>query len=180
MRSASSLGTCWRGRPRPKRSVPLKPRHVPKNSQPSDRKQPSALVRGREFEALERAGWTEHSGDELRFEKQIVDPSGKRGRVDVFVGRPAGRARPSPALDPGVGIGEIKATDWDQIDTSRIRPLALRHARQAWRYIESQLAMGESVCAAIIYPKAPKSAAKKELVEAALDTRGVQCVWRED
>ena len=153
---------------------------MPKNSRPSGRKQPPALVRGREFEALERAGWTAQAGDQLRFEKGIVDPSGKRGRVDVLVRLAPGRPRPPTALDPGVGIGEIKATDWDRIDTSRIRALALRHARQAWRYIESQLATGESVCAAIIYPKAPKSAAKKELVEAALDSRGVQCVWRED
>lgn len=153
---------------------------MPKNSQPSDRKQPPALMRGRDFEALERAGWTEQAGDELLFEKRVVDPSGKRGRIDVFVGRAPDRPRPPPALDPGVGIGEIKATDWDRIDTSRIRALALRHARLAWRYIESQLATGESVCAAIIYPKAPKSVAKKKLVEAALDSRGIQCVWRGD
>lgn len=153
---------------------------MPKNSRPSGRKQPPALVRGREFEVLERAGWTERSGDELLFEKRIVDPSGKRGRIDVFVGRTPGRPCPSLALDPGVGIGEIKATDWDRIDTSRIRALALRHARQAWRYIESQLATGESVCAAVIYPRAPKSVDKRKLVEAALDSRGIQCVWRED
>lgn len=134
------------------------------------RAEPTNLRRGKGFEAREKAAWTLTPGELLAFEKRIRDPKGKWGRLDVFV-------QSDPEL---VGIGEIKATDWDKISMDRVRALALRHARQTWRYIDAHLLEGLDASPGIIYPKAPRSARKKVLVEETVNERMIQCVWRED
>ena len=113
--------------------------------------------RGKRFEAL-------------IFERQLVGPLGRRGRVDIVV-------QSDPKM---IGLGGIKGTDWDKVKLHRVRRLALRHARQIRRYAENHLDEGLDVCPGVIYPKAPRSPAKKALVEETLNSKMIQCVWRRD
>ncbi len=76
------------------------------------------------------------------------------------------------------GIGEVKATDWDRVRMERVRMLARRHARQVWRYIDAHTSQGLDVSPGLIYPKPPRSARKRALVESVLSERFIQCVWR--
>jgi hypothetical protein len=49
----------------------------------------------------------------------------RHGRIDI-------------RIDDGTDIAvvEIKATNWDRLKRGTIRRMALRHARQIWRYID--------------------------------------------
>lgn len=62
----------------------------------------------------------------------------------------------------------------------RVRPTAMKHARQIWRYIEAHLTPLEDVIPAIVYPSPPITAGRKEQVEEILNERGIQVIWRED
>jgi len=73
---------------------------------------------------------------------------------------------------------EIKASNWDKMAPHRVRPNALRHARQIWRYIESELA-DRPVLPALVYPNEPKTPGRKEEIEGILHERLIQVVWRE-
>jgi len=123
--------------------------------------------RGRRFEAWERSRWTdpEHAGKE---EEAGTEWGGKRGRIDLrLVDEEAGFAV----------LTEIKATDWDRMAPHRVRPNALRHARQLWRYIEAEL-LNMDVVPALVYPCEPQVPGRKAEVETILDELGIQVVWR--
>ncbi len=49
------------------------------------RREPRRLKRGKAFEAEEKRAWHAKPGEDLTFEKPMVDPAGKRGRLDIFV-----------------------------------------------------------------------------------------------
>ncbi len=127
------------------------------------------ISQGRKFEAWERSQWKDGINDAAEFEAS-TSLAGKKGRVDI-------RLR---ITDEGeVVIVEIKATDWDKMKPDRIRPNALRHANQIWRYIEAHLSP-EDVVPAIVYPPPPLTPTRKEQIEAILEERGIQVVWREE
>jgi Holliday junction resolvase-like predicted endonuclease len=129
-----------------------------------------AVRRGRQFEAEERAGWSHIQASSLAVEAPSVW-SGRRGRIDILVDDGSGL----------VAIVEIKATDWDAIKRGRIRETALRHTRQIWRYIDDYIENKQvEVSPGIVYPFPPRTAGVREIVEAALDERGIQCVWRHE
>jgi len=127
------------------------------------------IQRGRQFETWERSQWQGGLNDNAEFEAP-TQLNGKKGRVDI---------RLKMNDDGAVVIVEIKATDWDRIKPNRIRPNALRHAAQIWRYIEAHLAP-EDVIPAIVYPRSPKNVGRKAEVEAILDERGIQVIWRDE
>ncbi len=77
-------------------------------------------------------------------------------------------------------VVEIKATDWDRMKPHRVRPNALRHARQVWRYIEAELLGERSVLPALVYPKTPLTPGRKEQVEEILHERLIQVIWRDE
>ncbi len=133
-------------------------------------REPSVLRRGKRLEAQEKAGWSRRKGEELLFEKRVVDPRGKRGRLDIFV----------RSDDQLAAIGEVKATNWDKVRPNRVRALASRHARQVWRYIDTHLGQGLDVSPGIIYPRPPRSSRKRALVEETLNGKLIQCVWRRE
>jgi hypothetical protein len=94
---------------------------------------------------------------------------GRRGRIDLRL------------VDEDEGhsvVVETKATDWDKMASHRVRPNALRHARQLWRYIDAELERGP-VLPALVYPAEPNTPLRKEEVEAILHERFIQVVWRE-
>ena len=127
------------------------------------------VKRGRKFEEWERAHWNNELNSAAEFEAS-TQWEGKRGRVDI---------RLKLEEDGQVVIVEIKATDWDNLNEHRIRPTALRHARQIWRYIEDHLSPLD-VTPAIVYPSPPRKSGRKELIEEILNERAISVVWRED
>lgn len=67
---------------------------------------------------------------------------GKRGQIDLRI------------IDKEEGhtvVAEMKATDWDKMAPRRVRPNALRHSNQLWRYIEAEL-LERPVLSALVYP----------------------------
>lgn len=128
------------------------------------------VQRGREFEKKEKREWIGIKDGEPEFEVRTVSPKGRRGRIDIRIND----------LPDFVSIIEIKATDWDRILPHRVRPTALRHARQIWRYIDAELAGETDVCPGVVYPSAPADNSRRKTVEAALNERGIQVVWHDE
>ncbi len=111
----------------------------------------------------------EAEGD-IRIEKGITKPSGRKGRIDILV-------------DPDremVAIAEVKATDWDRMTEVNVRKNVKRHIRQIWNYIESQLSEGKEVCPGVIFPKRPKSLNRLELIELLFEEVGIPVVWDDE
>lgn len=127
------------------------------------------ISRGREFEKWEREQWKEGSNSAAKFERR-TQWKGRRGRIDIFL---------DDLEDQHTVIVEIKATDWDSMKPYRVRPNALRHARQIWRYIESELE-NQPVLPALVYPKSPRSVVRKREIEKILNDRLIQVVWRDE
>lgn len=75
-------------------------------------------------------------------------------------------------------VVEIKATDWDKMAHHRVRPNALRHANQLWRYVEAEL-LDRQVLPALVYSTEPRIPGRKEEIEGILHERFVQVVWRD-
>jgi hypothetical protein len=126
------------------------------------------VKRGRRFEEWERSKWN-GPGHEAVEREAGTEWKGKRGRIDLRL------------VDTEEGhsvLVEIKASDWDRMAPHRVRPNALRHARQLWRYIDAELE-GGPVLPAIVYPVEPETPGRKEEIEAILHERSIQVVWRE-
>jgi hypothetical protein len=127
------------------------------------------VKRGRKFEEWERSYWN----TELNAAREFEAPTqwaGKKGRVDI---------RLKLEENGEVVLVEIKATDWDKLKENRVRPTALRHSRQVWRYIEDHLNPLD-VIASIVYPPSPTIPGRKEQIEQILNDRGIQVVWRDE
>lgn len=126
-------------------------------------------MRGREFEKWERSYWKGKINETAEFEAS-TQWKGKKGRVDI---------RLIDAEEGHTIVAEIKATYWDVMKPHRVRPNALRHARQIWRYIEAEL-QSQPVLPALIYPSSPKTPGRKEQIEKILNDRLIQVVWRDE
>jgi len=126
------------------------------------------ISRGRSFEKKERAEWFDIKEAVASFEVP-TRWKGRPGRIDIRIDE----------LGDFISIAEIKATNWDKILPHRIRPTALRHARQLWRYVNKQIEEGVSVCPGLIYEKKPSNLALKTRIEELLNDLMIQVVWRE-
>lgn len=123
------------------------------------------IKRGREFERWERKQWQ----DEIESEAP-TEWKGKRGRIDIRF------------LDENEGyvvVVELKATDWNKMADHRVRPNVLSHARQLWRYINSELEEYD-VIPSLAYPVSPNDENRKTQIEAILNERAIQVVWRDE
>ncbi|MEO8379040.1 MAG: hypothetical protein ABI779_05205 [Acidobacteriota bacterium] len=141
--------------------------------------EPELLRRGKEFHRLVQADWAgeiekatvrlEHS---IRFIAALRSSKRRRrGRLDIFIDQ----------IDDFVTVVEIKATDWDHISSNNLRKLLATHRRQVMRYVEKFLDDDHvSVCAGIIYPKAPDNKDVKAQVESYLNDHALQVVWYAD
>ena len=117
--------------------------------------------RGRKFEEWERSQWNDRINSAAKFEAP-TQWEGKRGRVDI---------RLSLEEDGQVVIVEIKATDWDKVKEHRVKPNAMRHTHQIWRYIGAHLTPLLDVTPAIVYPSPPTTPGRKEQIEEILNER---------
>jgi hypothetical protein len=79
-----------------------------------------------------------------------------------------------------VAVAEIKATAWNRMTVDVLRRNVLRHAKQVWGYIESQLAEGKEVSPGIIFPRRPGSMRRLNLIEALFEERGIAVVWQDE
>jgi hypothetical protein len=138
--------------------------------------EPEILRRGKEFHQLVQAAWAgEIEGAHVHPEHRIHIHSASnqaahdcRGRIDIFVDK----------LDDFVTVIEIKSTDWDQIPEKNRRKLLSAHSRQVLRCVEKFLDHDHvSVCASIIYPKAPAEVGRRSRVEDYLNAQGIQVGW---
>jgi hypothetical protein len=133
------------------------------------KREPHRLRRGKKWHGQVEAEWKKVPG--ARTEKTIEDMSGHRRRIDILV-------------DEGsdwVTVIEAKRTDWDRLKRRRVRPNALRHARQIWIYVEKFVdGEGRDVCPGVIYDKVPGTPGRVDEVESILGERAVQVVWRSE
>ena len=149
----------------------------------SKRKQPSCLVRGHQFHAQVQAEWiaeaTEAAGPKGKAfkEKRIYKPSGRPGRIDIFVND----------SDPNgsVAVVEIKASDWDRMTEKAVRRNAKRQIRQIWSYIESSLCNsvlnnGKNICPGVIFQKRPSDPDRLQQIEELFNDEGISVVWHDE
>jgi hypothetical protein len=117
--------------------------------------EPRRLAKRKLFHSKVRVEWVGVKG--AAPEVSITDPKKRRRRIDILV-------------DEGedwVAVVEIKGSSWDRMRPERVRPNALRHARQVWRYVEPFFdRIGKDVCPGIIYEKVPTTPGRLEEMEA--------------
>jgi len=103
-------------------------------------------------------------------EKAITKPSGRKGRMDIFVA----------SDETLVAIAEIKCSKWDAMTLATVRKNVRRQASQIWDYIESQLESGKDVSPGVIFPKLPKDPNHMKLVEQLFNEEGIAVVWEDE
>jgi hypothetical protein len=134
------------------------------------RPEPERLRRGREFHRAEQADWQCSAQGKVDIEKRVKKPSGRHGRIDILAGADTNL----------VGVGEVKATDWDFMTEQSLRRNVARQVRQIWSYIESQLALDKEVSPGVIFPTRPVSIERLELIEALFEEHGIAVVWKDE
>jgi len=137
-------------------------------------REPERFVRGKQFHKNLQRDWkngvNRAQGKKVTHEEEITKPSGRKGRIDIFVN----------ADDNLMAIVEIKSTDWDKMTLEAVRRNVRRQANQIWDYIESQLEQGKDVSPGIIFPERPKNPERLRLIEALFDERGIPVVWQDE
>ena len=147
---------------------------------PACTKEPSQLRRGKAFHKLIQAEWEEEAEGDVRAERHVIKPNGRRGRVDVFVNDDDPK---SP-----VAVIEVKATDWDKIKAENIRRNVRRQSLQILCYIESQIiggkyvvgGEGKDVSPGIIFPRRPQDRQRMKQIEELFMEDGIPVVWHDE
>lgn len=134
-------------------------------------KEPSRLRKGKEFHKKLQKEWYNNAEGNVKAEKPMTKPSGRKGRMDIFV-----QDGDDKRL---VGIAEIKASNWDAMTLKAVRRNVRRQVRQIWDYIESHLEQGKDVSPGVIFPKRPKDPERMKLIEELFDKEAIQVVWKD-
>ena len=133
-------------------------------------KEPKLLVRGKEFHKRVQEDWHKNAGGDVATEEPTTKPSGRKGRIDIFVETKEGL----------VAIAEIKNSNWDAMTLPALRRNVKRQAAQVWDYIEAQLEQGKDISPGIIFPKRPKDSNRLKLIEALFEENGISVVWQDE
>ena len=133
--------------------------------------EPSTLRQGKAFHKKIQADWLETAEGQILIEKAITKPTGRKGRIDIFVDDDG---------DKLVAVAEVKASDWDKMTDSAVRRNVRRQIKQIWDYIDSQLKMKKNVSPGIIFPKRPKEQERMKLIEKMFEEEGVPVVWQDE
>ncbi len=160
-------------------------------------RQPQILALGRTLGARSAREYADGAADAVaEVEKRMSTVRRRLAAPPAGSGRTS-RARTSGRSDivlfgedhesqkPFVVIVEVKNTDWDGRRDVNVRPLALRHARQLWRYLD---ALDDLVAAgdvawlqgAVLYRRTPGARRRRDVIEAALEERAISTVWEEE
>lgn len=132
--------------------------------------EPESLSRGKRVHKKIQKEWLEKANGAVKAEKSITKPSGRKGRMDIFV-------KSDGSL---VAVVEIKASDWDTMTPTAIQLNIRRQARQIWDYIESQLMLEKDVSPGIIFPKSPQDPKRMNLIEHFFNKKGISVVWEDE
>ena len=143
-------------------------------------REPKNLRLGKAFHKKIQVAWNREAEGTVTPEKGILKPSGRKGRVDIFVN--------DDQSDGAIAIVEIKASNWNRMTEKAVRRNVRRQIKQVWDYIESQIIKGEyvptgegkTVCPGIIFPKRPKEKSRKKLIENKFDVEGSVVVWEDE
>jgi hypothetical protein len=86
-----------------------------------------------------------------------------------------------------VMLVEAKSTDWDHVQSARVRPTLRRHIAQMLAYLDSPTAMGDEGARAIektgaryatlVYPTRPVTPGLGDEIERLLDDSGIAVDW---
>ncbi len=133
--------------------------------------EPSQLRRGKAFHKKMQANWLKTAQGIVSKEKAITKPSGRKGRIDIFV---------DDNDDNLVAVAEVKNSNWDKMTDSAVRRNVKRQIKQIWDYIESQLTMKKDVSPGIIFPKRPKDQERMRLIEEMFEEDGIPVAWQDE
>jgi len=134
-------------------------------------KEPSSLRRGKAFHKKMQAEWLGTADGQIRIEKAITKPTGRKGRIDIFVDDDG---------DKLVAVAEVKSSNWDKMTEKAVSRNVRRQVKQIWDYIYSQLANEKEVCPGIISPQRPKDKARMKLIEEMFEQEGIPVVWKDE
>ena len=132
--------------------------------------EPERLRAGKVIHKRIQNEWHKNAEGLVNTEKSVTKPSGRKGRMDVFV----------VSDEKLVAVVEIKCSKWDRMTSNGIRRNVNRQAHQIWDYIESQLKLQKEVCPGIIFPKLTKDSDRMKLVEELFNKEGIAVVWEEE
>ena len=132
--------------------------------------EPKRLRQGKEVHEKIQKEWHESAEGSIESEKTMTKPSGRKGRMDIFV----------TSDETLVAITEIKRSDWHAMTLTAVRRNVRRQAHQIWDYIESQLELGKDVSPGVIFPKLPKDTDRMKLIEQLFNEEGITVVWENE
>ena len=132
--------------------------------------EPKHLRHGKEVHKRIQKEWHKSAEGSIVSEKTITKPSGRKGRMDIFVA----------SDETLVAVAEIKCSKWDAMTLATVRKNVRRQARQIWDYIESQLELGKDVSPGVIFTKLPKDPHRMKLVERLFNEEGIAVVWEDE
>lgn len=133
--------------------------------------EPSQLRHGKAFHNKMQADWLKTAEGLVSKEKGITKPSGRKGRIDIFVDDDG---------DNLVAVAEVKNSDWDKMTEKAVRRNVRRQIKQIWDYIDSQLKAKKDVSPGVIFPKRPKDKERMQLIEQMFEEEGIPVVWQDE
>lgn len=139
----------------------------------SPKPQLERMEEGKAFHHAIQNDWLQHAEGVVRTEVEITKPSGRKGRIDVFV----------DTDDNLAVVVEAKSTNWDRIEFRNVRPNVLRHIRQVWDYLGAIMGPnndGTPVSPALLYRNKPSDPVKVQLIDELCDQYSVQVAWQQD
>lgn len=136
----------------------------------SNDREPKSLHKGKQFHKKIQREWIDSAEGIVKPEKEIVKPSGQKGRIDIFV----------KSDEKLVAVAEIKNSNWDIMKPDAVRRNIKRQAHQILNYIDSQLELGKDVSPGIIFPKRPKDNDRMNLIEQLFEEEGISVVWMDE
>lgn len=132
--------------------------------------EPKSLRRGKEFHKKIQKEWLNSAEGNVKPERRIIKPCGRKGRIDIFV----------KSDEELVAIVEIKNSNWDAMTDEATRRNVKRQGRQIWNYIESQLDLGKDVSPGVIFPERPGDSDRMNLIEQLFEKMGISVVWEDE
>ena len=135
------------------------------------KKEPTRLREGKRFHKKIQADWINTAEGQILVEKAIVKPTGRKGRIDIFVDVDGGRM---------VAVAEVKSSAWDKMTEVAVRRNVKSQIKQIWTYINSQLKKGLDISPGIIFPARPKDETRMKLIEEMFEEEGIPVVWQDE
>lgn len=132
--------------------------------------EPKSLRQGKKFHKKIQKEWLNSAEGIVKPEKGIIKPSGRKGRIDIFV-------KSDGEL---VAVVEIKNSNWNAMTDEDVRRNVNRQASQIWDYIESQLDLGKEPSPGVIFPERPRDSDRMNLIEQLFEERGISVVWEDE